>query len=69
MEALQADAAEAATTVLKQAVGALPRKATARATAQHALPLRNLCQEFVAGHRSKQDFLRAVGHSIRIKYD
>jgi len=61
LEALQADAAEAATTVLKQAVGALPRKAIARATAQHAQRLRNLRQEFVAGHRSMQDSCAQLG--------
>jgi len=65
IEALQADAAEASSRILRHATGALSPKRQSRATKEYQLRLQRLCQDFICGHRPMDNFLRAVGHSIR----
>jgi len=62
---LQADAAEAATTLLKHENGSLPRKRRLRTTEVQQRRLSRLCQEYVSKERNLAEFLRAEGHQIR----
>jgi len=69
IEALQTDTAEAATTLMQHAVGNLPAPTQSRSTRTLQERLKRLCAVYDDGRRTMQEFLRAVGHSIRFSCD
>jgi len=64
---LQADAAEAATTLVKHQSGSLSRKRRLRPTEMSQRRLARLCEEYVSKERNMADFLRAVAYQIRFQ--
>ena len=69
IEALQADTAEASSKILRHAVGTLSPKRTTKASKATQERLLRLCKEYSDGGRDLKDFVRAVGHNIRLSCD
>jgi hypothetical protein len=67
IEMLQADHAEAATTLLKHQLGSLDRKRQRRGVQSTQRRLARLCSEYVSKERTLEEFLRAVGNQIRLE--
>lgn len=65
IEALQADAAESSTRIVRHTVGNLSPKKQSKVTKNTQDRLMKLCHEYAAGQRRMDNFIRAVGHSIR----
>lgn len=66
LEALQADAAEAAGRIIKHALGQCSPQQHSRIRDKHRHQLQALCVQYRDGQRTMPDFLKAVGHHIRL---
>ena len=66
IEALRKDNAMVETLLYKNTLGEPPIKRVKKVTKKHQESLQKLCVEFSSNERNIEEFLRAVGHRIRI---
>lgn len=67
VDGLRKDCALVCTQMMQQTRGQLPKKRQRRAHKELQKRLQTLCKDFVEDRRTLEDFLVAVGHSIRLE--
>ena len=65
IETIQADAAEMETMIVQHAVGRLEQKKQTRDVKSTQKRVQQLCHDYKDGKRTLQDFLKAIGYTIR----
>jgi hypothetical protein len=69
IEALQRDAAIAIVAIRKMENGDLESKYKLPTYVKYSKKLKELCDNYAAGHRSLPDFLAAISHNLRFRID